>query len=72
MKRRKGKRPVALWGSGVLLLLFFFTVPSLLHIQESFYVYKTAKQIQEDAYLEREYVKKQLEDLKTRRMRKKI
>ena len=63
MKRKKGKKLFLFWGLGFVLLLFASV--SVLHLQKSFFVYRTAQGRMESAYSEKAYVEKQLEDLQT-------
>ena len=51
-------------------MLFFFGLLSLLHIPQSSYLHKMAKQRLNDAHLEKEYVRKQLENLQTYMLKK--
>lgn len=63
MKRKKSKKSFLFLG--IIILLLFLSSLSLLHMRESFYLYRVAKESRNDARLEKEYVQRQLDDMRT-------
>lgn len=61
MKRKRGKKSLLFWGLGFVLLPF--TSVSMLHLQDSFLVYRAAQERMESADNEKGYVETQLENL---------